>query len=145
MTGFDIQRTKGTGRLSVALAIVATVGLLAGCGPGQGSSSTTVVLTGPRDKVQALMDQHKLLARPVVKAQVEPLEGDREKVTLNLPRGLPLGEVIGLGQDAAKAGVSYEFLSGSQWGSQQDPQQSPETSPRAAPADPPPAGHKPIV
>jgi hypothetical protein len=124
------------------LAIAAT-GLLAACGPGQGSSSTTVVLTGPPDKVDALIVRHKLLGSPV-QAQMEKLDDGRERARFHLSKGLPMGEVIALGKDAANTGVSYEFSSGAQWGSGDPPPVAPQ------PGDPtssPPArsGGGPVV
>ncbi|MBO9708648.1 MAG: hypothetical protein J7521_10575 [Caulobacter sp.] len=93
---------------------LAAAGLLAACGPGQGKNATTVVLTGPPDKVQALMKQHDLLkAQP----KIEALEDGGQRATLDLPKGLPLGEIVQLGKDAAAAGVSYEFTSGTRWSS----------------------------
>jgi hypothetical protein len=104
------------GRAGLTILAVAAAGLLAACGPGQGSRSTTVVLTGPTDKVQALIAQHKLLAPPA-KAQVEAPDGGRERVTVDLPKGLPMGEVLQLGKAAMGAGVNYEFSSGTKWSS----------------------------
>jgi hypothetical protein len=100
--------------LKLTILALAAAGLLAACGPGQGSSATTVVLTGPADKVQALMKQHDLLkAQP----KIEAVEDGGQRATLDLPKGLPLGEVVQLGKDAAAAGVNYEFSSGTKWSS----------------------------
>ena len=110
MAQFDFQRRL---RPLLTAAIVAAAGLLTACGPAP-ARSTTVVLTGPPDKVHALMVEHKLLASPV-QAHGEPLVDGRERVTLNLPKGLPMGEVIALGKDAAKDGVNFEFSSGTKW------------------------------
>jgi hypothetical protein len=93
---------------------IATAGLLAAC--GQGSSSTTVVLTGPPDKVDALIVQHKLLGSPV-QVQMEKLPDGRERAVFNKLGGVPAGQLVELGKAAAKAGVSFEFSSGTQWGS----------------------------
>ena len=117
------------------LAIAAT-GLLAGCGPGQGSSSTTVVLTGPPDKVDALVARHKPLAPPA-QARKEALDDGRERASFHLPQGLPMGEVIALGKDAANTGVNYEFSSGTQWGSGDPSSQA--APPPGDPARTPPA------
>ena len=117
------------------LAIAAT-GLLAACGPGQGSSSTTVVLTGPPAKVDALIVRHKLLGSPV-QAQMEKLADGRERARFHLSKGLPMGEVIALGKEAANTGVNYEFSSGTQWGSGDPPSQA--APPPGDPARTPPA------
>ena len=108
----DVKRAFRPAFVAIAFAVV---GGLTACGPGP-VRSTTVVLTGPPDKVHALMVEHKLLASPV-QAHGEPLADGRERVTLNLPKGLPLGEVVDLGKAAAQAGVNFEFSSGTKWGS----------------------------
>src|SRR6478752_9588543 len=108
MTGFDIGR-----RIALGAASVAAAGLLAGC--GQGSSSTTVVLAGPTDKVEALIAQHHLYAAPV-QSHVEKLP-DGERAVFTKPGGISAGQLVALGKAAARAGVSFEFSSGSQWGS----------------------------
>lgn len=109
------SNAKRLSRLALAAVALLVSGGLTACGPGP-VRSTTVVLTGPPDKVHALMVKHKLLASPV-QAQGEPLADGRQRVTLNLPKGLPLGEVVDLGKAAAQAGVNFEFSSGTQWGS----------------------------
>jgi hypothetical protein len=93
------------------IALVAA-GLLSAC--GQGSSATTVVLSGPHDKVAALVARHKALAPPV-QAQVEALDDGGERATFHLPKGVPFGEVVALGKDAARTGVNYNFSSGTNW------------------------------
>lgn len=119
-------------RLSLAAAL-AIVGGLAACGPGP-VKSTTVVLVGPPDKVQGLINRHKLLGPPV-QARVEPLDGGRQRATLNLPKGLPLGEVVQLGKDAARDGVNFEFSSGTQWGEGTPAQGGPDgNAPEQSPA-----------
>ena len=124
MARLDFKRPSFR-RLSLMAATVAVVGALAGCGPGQGSTSTTVALTGPPDKVEALVARYKSLAPPA-EARKETLDDGRERASFHLPQGLPMGEVIALGKDAANTGVNYEFSSGTRWGSG-DP------SPQAAP------------
>jgi len=111
MIRFDIQRASRSGLTALAIT---TAGLLAAC--GQGSSSTTVVLTGPPDKVDALIAQHKLLGSPV-QAQMEKLPDGRERAVFNKSKGVPAGQLVDLGKAAARAGVSFEFSSGTQWGS----------------------------
>jgi hypothetical protein len=131
MTPSHIQRRIRPALITLALI---AAGLVAAC--GQSSSSTTVVLTGPPDKVAALVAQHKALAPPVP-ARVETLGDGRERAAFHLPKGLPMGEVIALGKDAAKVGVSYEFSSGTNWnaGSPADP---PSAQPSTeAPPQPP--------
>jgi hypothetical protein len=117
-------------RLVLAAATLAAAGALAGCGPGQGASSTTVVLTGPPDKVDALIARHSQLGSPA-QAQVEKLDDGRERANFHLSEGLPMGEVIALGKDAAKDGVSFEFSSGTKWGTDAPPQGDPQKSPPA--------------
>lgn len=117
-------------RLSLAATTLAAVGALAACGPGQGSSSTTVVLTGPADKVDALIARHKPLGPPV-QAQIEKLDDGQERASFHLSQGLPMGEVIALGKDAANTGVSFEFSSGKQWGSGDAPADGQEKGPPA--------------
>lgn len=121
-------------RRLLTAATLAAISALSACGPGQGSSSTTVVLTGPSDKVDALITRHKLLGSPA-QAQMEKLDDGRERASFRLPKGLPMGEVIALGKDAAKDGVSYEFSSGTKWGSDAanggpggDPEKAPSRS-----------------
>ena len=109
-----MMRTSRARQGPTILAVAAVAGLLAAC--GQGSSSTNVVLTGPPDKVEALIAQHKLLDSPA-QAHVEKLPDGRERATFNKPKGLPAGQLIDLGKAAAKAGVSFEFSSGTQWSS----------------------------
>ncbi|HWW26250.1 MAG TPA: hypothetical protein VNZ85_10190 [Caulobacter sp.] len=107
----------GTNRLArrgLAALAIAAAGLLAAC--GQGSSSTSVVLTGPPDKVEALIAQYKLYDSPV-QAHLEKLADGRERAAFTKPGGLPAGELVGLGKAAAKAGVAFEFSSGAKWGS----------------------------
>ena len=104
------------GLIRPTLVALAAASLLAACGPGQGSTSTNVVLTGPPDKVEALIARHKLLGSPV-QAQMEKLDDGRERARFHLSKGLPMGEVIALGKDAAKDGVNFEFSSGTKWGS----------------------------
>ncbi len=137
MTRFDFQRAF---RLT-ALAL-ATVGLLTACGPGQGSRSTTVVLTGPPDKVQALVDRYKLLESPS-QAHMEKLADGRERATFNKPKGLPLGQLIDLGKDAARDGVSYAFSSGAQWDSAEPSQGAPQ--PGEPSSNPPARSGGPVV
>ena len=134
MAQFDLKR------LVLATATLAAVGALAGCGPGQGSSSTTVVLTGPPDKVSALIARHSQLGSPA-QARVETLDDGRERANFHLSKGLPMGEVIALGKDAAKDGVSFEFSSGTKWGAGDPPQSTPSQEPSqpGAPAKSPPA------
>jgi hypothetical protein len=111
MVGFDIKRAF---RCGPAVLAIAAAGLLAAC--GQGSSSTSVVLTGPPDKVEALIAQYKLYDTPV-QAHLEKLADGRERAAFTKPGGLPAGELVGLGKAAAKAGVAFEFSSGAKWGS----------------------------
>lgn len=96
------------------VVVVTAAGLLAAC--GQGSSSTSVVLSGPADKVEALIAQHQLYAPPI-QAHVEKLPDGRERAAFTKPGGLPAGALIDLGKAAAKAGVAFEFSTGAQWGS----------------------------
>lgn len=122
---------------ATALAVAC---LLAGC--GQGSTTTKVVLTGPVDKVEALIAEHKLLKAPV-QAHVEKLPDGRERAIFIKVGAAPAPELIDLGKAAAKAGVSLEFSSGTQWGSASSPQgASPQTAPPADPAASPPARNK---
>jgi hypothetical protein len=111
MVGFDIKRAS---RFGLAVLAIAAAGLLAAC--GQGSSSTSVVLTGPPDKVEGLIARYKLYERPV-QAHLEKLPDGRERAAFSKSGGLPAGELIALGKAAAKAGVVFEFSSGTQWGS----------------------------
>ena len=115
-------------RQGATILALAAAGLLAAC--GQGSKSTTVVLTGPADKVEALIVAHKSLAPPV-QAHVETLDGGQERAEFHLGEGLPMGEAIGLGKAAAKSGVSFQFSSGTQWGAV-----TPERGTLASPASP---------
>jgi hypothetical protein len=101
-------------RHAFGVATLAAAGLLAAC--GQGSKSTSVVLLGPPDKVAALVQQHKLLETPV-QAHMEKLPDGRERAVFNKPGGIPAGELVDLGKAAAKAGVNFEFSSGTQWDS----------------------------
>jgi len=101
-------------RSGLTVLAVAAAGLLAAC--GQGSSSTSVVLSGPPDKVEALIAQHQLYAPPV-QAHVEKLPDGRERAAFTKPGGLPAIRLVDLGKAAAKAGVAFEFSSGTQWGS----------------------------
>jgi len=96
------------------LIAVTAAGLLAAC--GQGSKSTSVVLSGPTDKVEALIADHHLYAAPV-NAHVEKLPDGGEKASFRKPGGMPVGELIALGRAAARAGVGFEFSSGSEWSS----------------------------
>ena len=137
MAQFDLRR------LSLMAATVAVIGALAACGPGQGSSSTTVVLTGPPDKVDALVARHKPLAPPA-QARKETLDDGRERASFHLPQGLPMGEVIALGKDAANTGVNYEFSSGTQWGSG-DPSSPAAASPSDPAKSPPARSNGPVV
>jgi len=130
------QKTASLIRQALMSLAIAATGLLAACGPGQGSSATTVVLTGPPDKVDALILRHKLLGSPV-QAQMEKLGDGRERARFHLSKRLPMGEVIALGKDAARDDVSFEFASGTQWGSG-DPQ-SQAAPPGGDPATRPPA------
>ena len=125
MIGFDIKRAR---RASLVALAVAAIGLLAGCGPSQGSSSTSIALTGPADKVHALIDRHKLL-NGSVQAHAEALDGGRERTQLDLPKGLPAGQMIDLGKDAMRNGVSFEFNSSSQWNSERPAGARPEGQP----------------
>jgi len=130
-------------RLAPTAAALAVVGLLAGCGPGSGSSSTTVVLTGPPDKVDALIARHAQLGAPA-QALKDKLDDGRERASFHLSKGLPMGEVIALGKDAANTGVNFEFSSGTQWGSGEAPSQG--AFPQGDPAANPPARSKgPVV
>lgn len=119
----------------LTILAIAAAGLLTACGPGQSSSKTTVVLTGPTDKVEALIVQYKLRAPPA-QAHAETLDGGRERVTVDLPKGLLIGDVIGLGKAAVAAGVNYDFSTGTKTTSG-----APETSdtPDDAPAKTAPA------
>lgn len=110
MARFDIKRTSRPG---LAVLAIAAAGLLAAC--GQGSSSTSVVLTGPPDKVEALIAQYKLYDSPV-QAHLEKLADGRERAAFTKPGGLPAGALVDLGKAAAKAGVAFEFSSGAKWG-----------------------------
>jgi len=110
MARFDIRRTFRSG---LAVLAIAGSGLLVACGPG--SSSTSVVLTGPPDKVEALIAQYRLYDSPV-QAHLEKLADGRERAAFAKPGGLPAGELVGLGKAAAKAGVAFEFSSGAKWG-----------------------------
>jgi hypothetical protein len=123
MVRFDIRRASRSGLAALAIA---AAGLLAGC--GQGSSSTSVVLTGPPDKVEALIAQYKLYESPV-QAHAEKLADGRERAAFTKPGGLPAGELVGLGKAAAKAGVAFEFSSGAQWGSDSPGGASGKTTP----------------
>ncbi|WP_165190234.1 hypothetical protein [Caulobacter soli] len=105
----------------VAVLALVTAGGLAAC--GQSSSSTSVVLEGPPDKVEALIAQHRLLEAPV-QSHVEKLPDGRERAAFNKPKGLPAGDLIALGKAAAGAGVNFEYSSGTQW-SAGDAQKSP--------------------
>ena len=110
------QRALRTGLTAMALA---AAGLLTACGPGA-VKSTTVVLTGPPDKVDALMTQYKLRAPPA-RSRSEVLEDGRERATVDVPKSLPLGQVVDMGKAAAQAGVSFEFSSGTKWGADTPP------------------------
>lgn len=125
MAGFDRSRVDRFLSGGVALA---AAGLLAACGPG--SKSTSVVLSGPADKFEALIAQHHLYAAPV-NADVEKLPDGGERASFQKPGGLPAGELIALGRAAAKVGVSFEFSSGSKWNSG-----SSEVSGKTKPAGP---------
>jgi hypothetical protein len=63
-------------------------------------------------------------------AQRDTLDDGQARATFHLAKGLPMGEVIALGKDAARTGVSYSFSSGTNWGSGSPPSSS-------APGDPP--------
>jgi hypothetical protein len=128
MIRFDIARANRRALAALALTLAAA-GLLAAC--GQGSKSTSVVLLGPPDKVAALVLQHKLLETPV-QAHMEKLPDGRERAAFSKPGGIPAGELVDLGKAAAKAGVNFEFSSGTQWGSGSPPPPSPP-SPSAKP------------
>uniref|UniRef100_B0SWW0 Uncharacterized protein n=1 Tax=Caulobacter sp. (strain K31) TaxID=366602 RepID=B0SWW0_CAUSK len=121
-----IRFSKRALRSGLAALTIATAGLLTAC--GQGSSSTSVVLIGPPDKVEALILQHKLLDSPV-QAHSEKLPDGRERAVFNKPKGIPASRLVDLGKAAADAGVSFEFSSGTKWGSDApapaDPQKSP--------------------
>jgi hypothetical protein len=106
-------------RSGLAALTIAAAGLLTACGPGA-VKSTTVVLTGPHDEVEALMTQYKLQVPPA-RSRSEVLEDGRERTTVDLPKGLPLGQVVDLGKAAAKAGVNFEFSSGTKWGTDAPP------------------------
>ncbi|TCS10232.1 hypothetical protein [Caulobacter sp. BK020] len=114
-------------RSSLAALAIAAAGLLAAC--GQGSSSTSVVLTGPPHKVEALIAQYKLYDPPV-QAHLEKLADGRERAAFTKPVGLSAVELIDLGKEAAKTGVAFEFSSGTKWGSGA----SADASVKAAPA-----------
>jgi len=119
-------------RAALTTAALAAACLLAAC--GQGSQSTHVVLSGPADKVEALIAQHHLSAAPV-QAHVEKLPDGGERAVFDKPGGLPAGQLIALGKAAAKAGVDFEFSSGSQWSAGSSSTQG--APPRAAsPGDP---------
>ncbi|MBO9557487.1 MAG: hypothetical protein J7515_02740 [Caulobacter sp.] len=109
MASFDKPRV---GRFFLGVVTITAAGLLAAC--GQGSKSTSVVLSGPADKVEALIAQHHLYAAPV-NAHVEKLPDGGEKASFHKPGGIPAGELFALGKAAAKAGVNFEFSSGSEW------------------------------
>ncbi len=111
MIRLDIKRAGVAG---LAALTIAATGLLAGC--GQGSNATHIVLIGPVDQVEALIAQYKL-REPPVQSRVETLPDGRERVTLDRPKGLPVGELIDLGKTAAKTGVNFEFTSGTEWNS----------------------------
>jgi len=111
MTRSDVERAV---RSALTTTVLAAACLLAAC--GQGSKSTHVVLSGPADKVEALIAQHHLYATPV-QAHVEKLPDGGERAVFDKPGGLPAGQLIALGKAAAKAGVNFEFSSGSQWSS----------------------------
>ncbi|CAN7449643.1 hypothetical protein [Caulobacter sp. LjRoot300] len=121
-------------RRGLAILAFAAAGLLAAC--GQGSSSTSVVLTGPPDKVEALIAQYKLYDSPV-QAHLEKLADGRERAAFTKPGGLPAGELVGLGKAAAKAGVAFEFSSGAKWGSDASADASVKTTPAPGPAPKP--------
>jgi len=122
-------------RLSLAAAALAMVGGLAACGPGP-NRSTTVVLVGPTDKVDALVARHAALGPPA-QARKEKLDDGRERASFHLSKSLPMGEVIALGKEAARDGVNFEFSSGSQWGSAAPGQGDPAPSgPATSPAKP---------
>ena len=120
-------------RAALAGAALAAAGLLAAC--GQSSSATNIVLEGPTDQVEALVTRHQLMAQPV-QAHVEKLPDGRERAAFRRAKGLPAGELIVLGEAAAKAGISFEYSSGTQWGS---------GSPGDAPAQAAPKPKGPIV
>lgn len=127
---------RGRGRGATILALGSAC-LLAAC--GQGSTTTKVVLTGPADKVEALIAQHKL-SKAAVQAHVEKLPDGRERAVFIKVGAAPAAELIDLGKAAAKAGVSLEFSSGTQWGSGSMSTQgtySPSPSPPDPPASPP--------
>lgn len=130
---------RGRGRGATILALGAA-GLLAAC--GQGSKSTSVVLSGPADKVEALIAEHHLYAAPV-QAHVEKLPDGGERAVFDKPGGLPAGQLIALGKAAAKAGVSFEFSSGSQWSS--GTSSTPGASPGDPAASPPAPGKGPVA
>lgn len=134
MVEFDIRRTFRFGLVALAIA---AAGLLAAC--GQGSSSTSVVLTGPPDKVEALIAQYKLYDSPV-QAHLEKLADGRERAAFTKPGGLPAGELVGLGKAAAKAGIAFEFSSGAKWGSGASVDASVKTAPAPGPAPKPVSG-----
>ena len=127
MARFDIKRTSRSG---LAVMAIAAAGLLAAC--GQGSSSTSVVLTGPPDKVEALIAQYKLYDSPV-QAHLEKLPDGRERAAFTKPGGLPVGALADLGKAAAKSGVAFEFSSGANWGSGSS---SADVSVKTTPAQP---------
>jgi len=79
MARFDIRRTFRSG---LAVLAIAGAGLLAACGPG--SSSTSVVLTGPPEKVEALIAQYRLHDSPV-QAHLEKLADGRERAAFTKP------------------------------------------------------------
>ena len=123
MGKLEIKRTSRAGLIGLAIL---TAGVLVACGPGQGSSSTKVVLTGPPDKVETLIAQHKLRA-PQVQTQVETLPDGRERATFQTGKALPMGAIIALGKDAADRGVAFEFSSGSHWSAGSPPAEDQQT------------------
>lgn len=131
MARFEIRRARRSGLVGMAIAAAS---LLAAC--GQASSSTGVVLTGPPDKVEALIAQYKLYDSPV-QAHLEKLADGRERAAFTKPGGLPAGELVGLGKTVAKAGVAFEFSSGAKWGSDASADASVKTTPAPGPAPKP--------
>jgi hypothetical protein len=132
MARFNVQQARRSGLIGMAFA---AAGLLAAC--GQGSSSTSVVLTGPPDKVEALIAQYRLYDSPA-QAHVEKLPDGRERAAFTKPGGLPASALIDLGKAAAKAGVAFEFSSGAKWGSDASADASVKTMPAPGP-EPKPA------
>jgi hypothetical protein len=109
MTRSDLKR------LAMVLALVAPLaGPLAGC--GQKANSTEIVLEGPVDKVQTLIDQEGLLKPPVL-SHVEPLDGGRERATMTYAQGVAATKLLRLGKAAANSGVTFNFSSHSNWSS----------------------------